>query len=229
VGIALGSRAAPAAREAADVVVADDRIETVVSAVVEGRILWSSVRDALAVLLGGNLGEVGFTLGSGLVGGTGLTPRQLLLVNLLTDVVPALVLASRPPAGSSPQALLAEGPEASLGDALRRDIKIRAATTAGSAGTAWLLARLTGTPARASTVALVSMVSAQLGQTLVAGRFDPKVAAACFASLAVLAAAVQTPGLSRLMGSRPLGPVGWSIALGTAAASTGIAWSIERR
>jgi cation-transporting ATPase I len=229
VGIALGSRATPAARDAADVVVTDDRIETVVSAVVEGRILWASVRDALAVLLGGNLGEVGFTVGAGILGGTGFTPRQLLLVNMLTDVVPALALAARPPAGSTPEALLAEGPEASLGPALSRDIRVRAITTGGATGAAWLLARFTGTPARASTVALVSMVSAQLGQTLIAGRFDPTVSAACLASLALLGVAVQTPGLSHLMGSRPLGPAGWTIALSAAAASAGTAWWIERR
>jgi cation-transporting ATPase I len=228
VGIALGSRATPAARDAADVVVADDRIETVVSAVVEGRVLWSSVRDALAVLLGGNLGEVAFTVAAGLLGGTGLNPRQLLLVNMLTDVVPALVLAARRPAGSTPEALLAEGPDASLGPALRRDIQVRAITTASAAGAGWLFARFTGTPSRASTVALVSTVSAQLGQTLVAGRFDPRVGAACLASLLLLAGAVQTPGLSQLLGSRPIGPVGWAIALGTAAASTGTAWWIER-
>jgi cation-transporting ATPase I len=229
VGIALGTRATPAARDAADVVVTDDRIETVVSAVVEGRILWASVRDALAVLLGGNLGEVGFTVSAGLLGGPGLNTRQLLLVNMLTDVVPALVLASRPPTGSTPEELLAAGPDASLGPALTRDIRVRAITTGGATGAAWLLARFTGTPARASTVALVSMVSAQLGQTVVAGRFDPRVGAACLASLALLAAAVQTPGVSHLLGSRPLGPAGWSIAMGAAAASTGTAWLIERR
>jgi cation-transporting P-type ATPase I len=227
VGIALGSRATPAARHAADVVVTDDRIETVVSAVVEGRVLWASVRDALAVLLGGNLGEVGFTVGTGLVGGVGLNTRQLLLVNMLTDVVPALALASRPPAGATPEALLAEGPDASLGGALTRDIKIRAVTTGGATAAAWVLARLTGTPARASTVALVAMVAAQLGQTAVAGRLDPVVGAACLASLAVLAAAVQTPGLSQLLGSRPLGPAGWGIALTAATASTAAAWLVS--
>ncbi|MDQ7905843.1 HAD-IC family P-type ATPase [Phytohabitans sp. ZYX-F-186] len=229
VGVALGSRATPAARDAADVVVTDDRIETVVDAVVEGRVLWSSVRDALAVLLGGNLGEIGFTVGAGILGGPGLNTRQLLLVNMLTDVVPALALAARPPAGATPEALLAEGPDASLGPALNRDIRLRAVVTAAATAVAWTLARLTGTATRASTVALVAMVGAQLGQTMVAGRLDRVVAVACLASVAVLAVAVQTPGLSQLMGSRPLGPVGWSIALATAAAAAGVAWWLAAR
>jgi cation-transporting ATPase I len=229
VGVALGSRATPAARDAADVVVTDDRIETVVDAVVEGRVLWSSVRDALALLLGGNLGEVAFTVGAGIVGGPGLNTRQLLLVNMLTDVVPALALAARPPPGATPEALLAEGPDASLGPALNRDIRLRAIITAAATAVAWTVARFSGTARRASTVALVAMVGAQLGQTLVAGRLDRVVAAACLASLALLAAAVQTPGLSQLLGSRPLGPMGWGIATGTTVVAALVAWWLASR
>ncbi|WP_044572958.1 HAD-IC family P-type ATPase [Saccharopolyspora spinosa] len=71
IGIALGERATPAAREAADLVVTDDRIETIVDAIVEGRAMWASVRDSLAILLGGNLGEIGFTVVTGVINGGG--------------------------------------------------------------------------------------------------------------------------------------------------------------
>lgn len=220
VGLALGSRATAAARHAADVVVTDNRIETVVDAVVEGRLLWTSVRQAVAVLLGGNAGEVAVTVGSGLLGGRTFGPRQLLLVNLLTDVAPAMALAARPPRGVTEADLLAEGPAASLGKALDRDLRVRAVATAGAAGAAWCAARLTGTAARATTVALVALVSAQLGQTALAARGDPLVTAACLASFGLLLSAVQVPGLSHLLSCRPLGPVGWSIALGAAATAT---------
>lgn len=53
-GPALGSRATPAACEAADVVFT----ETLTEAIVEGRATWSNVRDSLSILLGGNLGEI---------------------------------------------------------------------------------------------------------------------------------------------------------------------------
>ena len=89
VGIALGDNATPAARAAADLVVPDGRIETIVAAIVEGRALWGTLREALAILLGGNLGEIGFTVAGTLVGGRPpLSARQLLLVNLMTDVAP---------------------------------------------------------------------------------------------------------------------------------------------
>ncbi|WP_245899366.1 cation-translocating P-type ATPase [Nonomuraea indica] len=229
VGVALGPQATPAARAAADIVVTDDRIETIIDAIVEGRAMWGSVRDALGMLLGGNIGEIAFTLGSSLLTGrSALNARQLLLVNLLTDMLPAMAVAVRAPGASSPERLLAEGPEASLGAALSRDIRLRAVTSAGAAGAAWLLARMTGTRARADTVGLVGLVGAQLLQTLAVGGRDRLVLLAALSSLAVLAAAVSVPGLSGLFGCRPIGPVGWGIGLGCAAVAVLVAGLVER-
>ncbi|MEN3268047.1 MAG: cation-transporting P-type ATPase [Pseudonocardia sp.] len=221
VGIALGARATAAAREAADVVVTDDRIETITDAIVEGRGMWSSVRDALSILLGGNLGEIVYTLGTGLAGGSSaLNARQLLLINLLTDVLPAMAVAVRPPPDATPDQLLAEGPERSLGGALTRDIQARAAITATAAALAWLLARPVSTPAQSSTTGLVALVGAQLGQTLAVRGRTPLVAAAVIGSIALLVTAVQVPGLSRVVGSSPLLPHQWGIAVTAAAAAT---------
>src|SRR5690606_29658457 len=85
VGSAFGSRATAAARQAADLVVSDDRIETLTRGIIEGRGMWVSVRDALSLLLGGNLGEIGYALATGLLGGGALNARQLLVVNMLTE------------------------------------------------------------------------------------------------------------------------------------------------
>ncbi len=229
IGIALGERATPAAREAADLVVTDDRIETIVDAIVEGRAMWASVRDSLAILLGGNLGEIGFTVVTGLISAGGsLNARQLLLVNLLTDVLPAMAIAVRPPPTITAEMLLAEGPEASLGAALTRDIYRRATVTAGAAIGAWFLGRATGTLRQANTVALVTLVAAQLGQTLVVRGRTPLVMACALGSLVALAAAVQTPGLSRFFGASPLLPHGWMIAAGTATAATVISLVLQQ-
>ncbi|MEV1076868.1 cation-translocating P-type ATPase [Streptomyces sp. NPDC050211] len=219
VGIALGSRATPAARSAADVVVTDDRIETIVDAFVEGRSMWASVRKALGILLGGNLGEIAFVLATTLLTGrSALNARQLLLVNLLTDMLPAMAIAARPPADHA-ERLLAEGPEASLGKALTRHLQLRAAVTAAAATVAWVLARATGTRAHADTVALAALVSSQLLQTLQDAGRDRVVAAAAVGSLVVLGVVVTVPGLSHFFGNRPLGPAGWTIALTSAAGS----------
>src|SRR5690606_23021527 len=113
------------------------------------RALWRSVRDAVALLVGGNLGEIAFTVVGGLIEGRSpLNARQLLLVNLLTDTAPALAIALRRPRHADPEQLLREGPEASLGDALERDIAWRAAVTTGATSAAWMFARATGTRRR---------------------------------------------------------------------------------
>ncbi|TMR94953.1 cation-translocating P-type ATPase [Nonomuraea basaltis] len=229
VGVSLGSHAAPATKAAADIVMLDDRIETIIEAIVEGRGMWASVRDALGILLGGNIGEIAFTIGSSLLTGrSALNARQLLLVNLLTDMLPAMAVAIRPPSAASPERLLAEGPEVSLGAALTRDIYLRAVTTGAAAGAAWLLARMTGTRGRADTVGLIGLVSAQLLQTLLLGRRDRMVLLAALSSLATLGIIVSVPGLSQLFGCRPVGPLGWGIGLGCAAAAALLAAKIER-
>ena len=228
-GIALGDRCSPAAREAADLVVVDDRIETILAAIVEGRALWASVRDALAILVGGNAGEVAFTVAAtGLAGTSPLGARQFLLVNLLTDMLPAMTIAMRPPTNRSPEMLVHEGPDASLGSALVGQIALRATTTAGGAMGGWLLARGTGTRRRASTVALVALVGSQLGQTAVLGGTSPLVLVSTVASAAALAAIVQTPVVSQFFGCTPLGPLGWSIGAGAAATATGASVLVPR-
>jgi cation-transporting ATPase I len=220
VGIALGGNGTPAAVAAADLVVADDRLETIVSALVEGRAMWASVREALAVLVGGNLGEIGFTLLGSLSGGVSpLSARQLLLVNMLTDLAPALAIAVRAPSGDAADTLLGEGPESSLGSALTRDISERAVVTATGAWLGWAVARLTGPEARARTVGLVALVGTQLAQTLAAGGRDRSVQLSAIGSWLALGTIVQTPFVSGFFGSVPLDPIAWAIAL----AAVGIA------
>jgi cation-transporting ATPase I len=228
VGIALGERATPAAREAADVIVTDDRIETITDAVVEGRAMWAAVRDGVSILVGGNLGEIAFTMGVGLLGGESLNVRQLLLVNLLTDAIPAIAVATRRPPRRTAAELLAEGPETSLAGALTKDVIVRAAATSTAATAAWLAARLTGTRACASSTALVALVATQLGQTIMVRDRTALVLLSSAGAFAVLVAAVQVPGLNRFFGSTALMPHHWAIALGAAATTTGIVFVIDR-
>jgi cation-transporting P-type ATPase I len=222
VGVALGQRSSPAARDAADIVVTDDRVETLIAALAEGRALWGSIREALAVLVGGNLGEIGFTSFASLFSRQApMHPRQFLLVNLFTDLAPAVAIAVRPPDDVSTETLLREGPDVSLGDALRRDVAIRGTATMAGAGMAWTAARLTGTRRRASTVGLAALVGTQLGQTVVAGGWRrPATLATGLGSAAGLVGIIQTPGVSQFFGCRPLGPVGWAQATSAAVAAT---------
>jgi cation-transporting ATPase I len=221
VGIALGEGSTTAARQAADMVVTNERIETIVQAALEGRALWSSVRDAVSILVGGNLGEILYTVLGGLLSAKPpLNVRQLLLVNLVTDTFPALAIALRPPVHTSPEELLREGPDVSLGDALTRDIIWRAVITAGSASGAWLVARLGGKRG-ADTVGLLALTGSQLAQTLVVGSHSLPVIATSLGSFAALVAIVETPVVSHFFGCRPLGPTGLLQATAAMAASVG--------
>ncbi len=221
VGIAVGEKSTSAARSAADVVLTDERIETLVEAIVEGRAMWSSVRDALSILIGGNLGEIGFTLAAGLVDGRPpLNARQLLLVNLLTDVAPAMAIALRPPTKKTLDELANEGPDASLAGPLNRDIAWRAVVTAAGAGSAWLVGRFTGTRGRATTIGLAALVGTQLGQTLASGGLSRPVVLTSLGSMGALFTIIQTPGVSHFFGCQPLGPIGWATATGAAGLAT---------
>ncbi len=94
VGIGVAARGSAPARTAADVMLLDGRIEALLDALDEGQQLWRRVRSAVSVLLGGNAGEVIFAIiGSAITGRAPLNARQLLLVNMLTDALPAAALA----------------------------------------------------------------------------------------------------------------------------------------
>ncbi|MGY3201219.1 cation transporting ATPase C-terminal domain-containing protein [Streptomyces sp. TE5632] len=191
--------------------VTDDRIETIVDAFVEGRAMWGSVRRALGILLGGIPGETVFTPATTLFTGcSALNARRLLLVDLLTDMLPAMAIAARPPA-DHPARRLAEGPEASLGKALIRHIRLPAAVTTAAATAAWIVARATGTRGRADT-ALAALVTSRLFQTLRDAGRDP---------------VVGVPGLSHFFGSRPPGPAAWTIALASAAGSVPVPLAVR--
>lgn len=94
--------------------------------------------------------------------------------------------------------------------------------TAGAATGAWLTAGYTFAPRRASTVALVALVSTQLAQTLIDSH-GPLVIATAAGSLVTLGAAISTPGVSQLLGCTPLDPLGWAQALSAAGVATGVA------
>jgi cation-transporting ATPase I len=223
-GIAIGEHGTAAARGAADVVLMDGRVETLVDAIIEGRAMWASVRDAVSILLGGNLGEIGFTLGVGLIDGRPpLNARQLLLVNLLTDVAPAMAIALRPPSPDTLEVLATMTPEETLGRPLNRQIAARAMATALGASSAWVVARFTGTTGRARTVALAALVGSQLGQTLRSGGMNTPVITTSLLSAAALVGVIQTPGLSHFFGCRPLGPLGWGTAIAASIAATSFA------
>ena len=101
VGIAMGRGGTEVTKQAADVVLADDNFASIVAAVEEGRGVYFNIRKSLQYLLAGNAGELLVML-LPLAWGwpIPLLPVHLLWINLVTDGLPALVLAADPVDGS---------------------------------------------------------------------------------------------------------------------------------
>jgi Ca2+-transporting ATPase len=93
IGIAMGQRGTQVAREAADMVLQDDAFSTIVAAVEQGRVIFRNIRRFVYYLMSCNVGEVA-VVGLATVVGTQLPilPLQILFLNLVTDVFPALAL-----------------------------------------------------------------------------------------------------------------------------------------
>jgi Ca2+-transporting ATPase len=110
IGIAMGITGTDVAKEAADLVLADDNFASIVAAIEEGRAIYANIQKFLRYLLGTNLGEVlvmflGVVLAGllGVVAGAGealvlpLLATMILWINLVTDSAPALAVGVDPP------------------------------------------------------------------------------------------------------------------------------------
>lgn len=98
VGVAMGMTGTDVTKQAADVILLDDNLATLVNAVEQGRCVYSNIRKFVRYLLSCNIGEVltmflGILMGMPMI----LLPVQILLVNLVTDGLPAIALGMEPP------------------------------------------------------------------------------------------------------------------------------------
>jgi Ca2+-transporting ATPase len=98
IGIAMGKDGTDVAREAADMVLADDNFATIVDAVREGRAIWRNIQKFIFFLLSSNAGLlVTVVVASAVPSLPGLRPLMILWINLVTNGLPALALGIDPP------------------------------------------------------------------------------------------------------------------------------------
>ncbi|MEO5954069.1 MAG: cation-translocating P-type ATPase [Nitrospiraceae bacterium] len=97
IGIAMGNSGTEVTKQAADMIITDDNFATIVAAVEEGRGIYDNIRKTLQYLLAGNTGELLLMTVCVAIGlPTPLLPIHLLWINLVTDGLPALCLATDP-------------------------------------------------------------------------------------------------------------------------------------
>ena len=220
VGVAMGKSGTDVARQAADVVLTDDNLATLVDAVEQGRCVYANIRKFVRYLLSCNIGEVltmflGILMGMPVV----LLPTQLLLVNLVTDGLPAIALGLEPPEPEAMQKPPRKPDESFFSDGLMGRIFFRGILigicTLGAFST---VIRTGGTLEAARTAALCTLILSQLvhvfeckseRRTLFSMPYGNNLwlIGAVAVSLAVLAAAVVFPMLrvifSTVMLTRP--------------------------
>ena len=220
VGVAMGRGGTEVARQVADVVLVDDDFSTLVEALIEGRSYWRNIRRALGLLLGGNLGELGLVVGASLLGlNFPLTARQILSMNVITDLLPATAVALQQPEHHSLAGLDREG-AAALGTPLRDEIFRRAIISAGPALVSYLLMLGASTLPEARSVAYASIIATQLAQTLDAGRAEGRLTRSVFGAVAgstgMLIATLGVPPLRAFLNLVMPGPLGWALIGGGA-------------
>jgi Ca2+-transporting ATPase len=223
----MGRRGSDVAREAAALVLQDDRFQTVAAAVEEGRVIFDNIRKFVLYLFSCNLAEVLVFLGAGVVGWPlPLRPLQILWLNLVTDTFPALALALEPGEPDVMRRPPREPRTAILSSSMLRTTVTYAVLIAlcSLAAFSWGLSRWPENPARAITLTFATLGLAQIFHLGNARSTGPVVTArralsnrhalgAVTLALALLWLALTWKPLARTLGTHPITPLEWVVVL----------------
>jgi Ca2+-transporting ATPase len=225
IGIAMGQRGTEVAKEAADVVLADDNFATILRAVEGGRTIYANIMKFVHMMFSHNLGEV-LMIFTAIAAGWALPllPLQILWMNLVTDVFPALALAVEP---ASPE-IMKQRPRDPARTLLSTKLVILIAwqgamiAVVALAAYMWAL-QIYGPGAHSRTIALLAIIATQLGhmfncrsrtRSAFAGLFrNPFIWVAAIVVICLQLLAVYVSPLARVLGTvRPSG-TDWLIVI----------------
>jgi Ca2+-transporting ATPase len=227
IGVAMGGAGGTVAREVADVILETDELRGMLTAIEHGRVIHADIRKAVRFILSTNTSEILLTLLSVAAGfGEGMSPMQLLWINLISDIFPELALAIQPPEDDvldqpprDPEAKMFSKQE------LRHIGLEGALLTAGAMSVYAYGIRRYGLSPAAQTVSFVSLATAQLLHAFSTRSekhhiFDSNRSAKNpFIPLSVgggiaLTVLMQTiPAARRWFGSMPMPAIDWAVAV----------------
>ncbi|PSR16342.1 ATPase [filamentous cyanobacterium CCP3] len=228
IGVAMGQRGTQVAQEAADMVLQDDSFASIVAAVAQGRAIFRNIRQFTLYLLSGNTGEIiAVALASVVNAPLPLLPLQILYINAVNDVFPALALGL----GEGDETMMQRPPRKGNEAVLTQDHWIAiglyglliAATTLGAFAIALWVWQLDGT--EAVTISFMTLSFSRLwhifnmrsrGTHLLHNEVthNPFVWGALVICTLILLAAVYVPGLSDALGTTGLSGRSWGLVFG---------------
>ncbi|WP_432590339.1 cation-translocating P-type ATPase [Streptomyces sp. HD1123-B1] len=211
IGVAMGRRGTEVARQAADLVLADDNPATIVAAVEEGRRVYANVRRFLLYALAGGTAEIlVMLLGPFLGMPLPLLPAQILWINLLTHGLPGVALGAEPVAPDTMRNPPRPPEESVLGAGLWPRILFMGCFVAAVTLVTGVWARETGRPWQSMMFLILgaTQLGVALGSRARPGSLaNPFLLVAVAAALCLQAAGVYLPALRDLLGTEPLAPI----------------------
>jgi len=228
IGIAMGERGTQVAREAADMVLLDDAFSTIVSAISQGRAIFDNIRSFVLYLLSCNISEVLVIGLASLVNAPlPILPIQILFLNLITDIFPALALG----VGEGDPAIMDRRPrkpeEPIISNRLWRTIGgYGLLMTIAVLGSFWLALNWLKTgDEQAITISFLTLAFTQLwhvfnlrgpGGSLFRNNItrNPYIWGALILCTVITIGAVYLPGPARILKLTDPGFVGWMVVMG---------------
>lgn len=228
IGVAMGQRGTQVAQEAADMVLQDDSFSTIVAAVAQGRAIFRNIRQFTLYLLSGNTGEIMAVALASLVNAPlPLLPLQILYINAVNDVFPALALGL----GEGNDAMMQRPPRRGSEPVLTQSHWIGiglygvliAGATLGAFAIALLVWQLDGT--EAVTISFMTLAFGRLwhvfnmrsrGTGILHNEVtrNPYIWGALAICTVILLGAVYIPGLSDALGTTGLSWRSWGLVFG---------------
>jgi Ca2+-transporting ATPase len=224
IGVAMGDRGTEVARQAADVILADDELGTVIAAVEEGRRVYANIRRFLLYALSGGAAEILVMLAGPFLGMVlPLLPAQILWVNLLTHSLAGTALGAEPTERGTMSRPPRDPAEGVLGGGLWWRILVLSGGIAAAALTCGVL--VDGALAVQRSAVMISLGAGQLGVALGArvrraarDEANPALPITVVAASLLLIGAVTLAPLQVLLSTAPVPGVGWLAAIAIAAA-----------